>query len=117
MGITIYYHGGLDDPAHLEAVLEMLRDECARRNWPYRAHDFEARGTFKTYSTRSTPSDLLGLQQSAVETSSVELDTRWRGLIIKPHPDSEALMLMFDQQTGQTQLILSPRYQDTVRAD
>ena len=47
MGVTIHYHGGLDDPAQLEAALAMLRDECERRGWPYRARDFEARGTFR----------------------------------------------------------------------
>jgi hypothetical protein len=106
MGITIYYHGGLDDPAQLDAALAMLRDECARRNWPHRAHDFAARGTFKTYSARSIPSDLPGLERSAVETNSVELDTRWRGLIVKPHPDSESLTLMFDPQTGRLMMLM-----------
>jgi hypothetical protein len=35
MGVTIYYHGGLDDPAQLEAALVMLREECERRGWPF----------------------------------------------------------------------------------
>ena len=58
MGVTIHYHGGLDDPAQLNAALAMLRVECQQRGWPYRAHDFSARGTFETYSVRSVPSDL-----------------------------------------------------------
>ncbi len=100
MGVTIYYHGGLDDPAQLDAALAMMRDECAQRGWSYRAHDFSARGTFKTYSTRSVPSDLPGVTDNTVETHSVEMNTRWRGLIIQPHPKSESLVLMFDPQTG-----------------
>ena len=100
MGVTIHYHGGLDDPAQLEAALLMLREECERRGWAYRAHDFEARGTFETYSVRSVPGDLPGLDDGVVETDFVELDTRWRGLIVEPHPESESLVLMFDPSNG-----------------
>jgi hypothetical protein len=106
MGITIHYHGGLDDPAQLDAALTLLREECARRGWPYRAHDFSARGKFETHSTRSVPSDLPGLEESVVETHTVELNTRWCGLIIQPHhPESESLLLMFDPQTGRLMLL------------
>ena len=107
MGVTIYYHGGLDDPAQLEAALVMLREECDRRGWPYRAHDFEARGTFEVYSVRSVPGDLPGLDDGVVETDFVELDTRWRGLIIEPHPESESLVLMFDPGNGRLMMLTS----------
>jgi hypothetical protein len=106
MGVTIHYHGKLDEPAQLEAALAMLRAECEQRCWPYRAHDFSARGTFETYSVRSVPGDLPGLDESVVETDYVELNTRWRGLIIKPHPDSESLVLMFDPQTGRLMMLM-----------
>ena len=106
MGVTIHYHGGLDDPAQLDAALAMLREECARRNWPYRAHDFSARGTFETNTTRSVPSDLPGVEDSVVETHYVELNTRWRGLIVQPHPESESLVLMFDPQTGRLMMLM-----------
>ena len=107
MGVTIYYHGGLDDPAQLEAALAMLRAECERRGWLYRAHDFEARGTFETYSVRSVPGDLPGLDDGVVETDFVELDTRWRGLIVQPHPESESLVLMFDPGSGRLMMLMS----------
>jgi hypothetical protein len=107
MGVTIHYHGGLDDPAQLDAALAMLHTECDQRNWPCHAHDFEARGTFETYSVRSAPSDLPGLDAGVVDTSYVELDTRWRGLIIEPHPKSESLVLMFDPQTGRLMMLMS----------
>jgi hypothetical protein len=107
MGVTIHYHGGLDDPAQLDAALAMLREECKRRNWPYQDHDFEARGTFETYSVRSVPSDLPGMDDGIVETDDVELDTRWRGLIIEPHPDSESLALMFDPCNGRLMMLMS----------
>jgi hypothetical protein len=106
MGVTIHYHGGLDDPAQLNAALAMLRVECQQRGWPYRAHDFSARGTFETYSVRSVPSDLPGLDDGIVETNYVELDTRWRGVIIEPHPESEGLVLMFDPQTGRLMMLM-----------
>ena len=107
MGITIHYHGGLDNPAQLEAALAMLREECERRGWPYRAHDFEARGTFETYSVRSAPSEIPGVEDSLAETEYVELDTRWRGLIVEPHPESEDLVLMFDQRNGRLMMLVS----------
>ncbi len=106
MGVTIHYHGGLDDPAQLDAALAMLRAECEQRGWPYHAHDFSARGTFKTYSVRSVPSDLPGLDDGVVETNYVELDTRWRGLIIEPHPESERLVLMFDPSNGRLMMLM-----------
>ena len=107
MGVTIYYHGGLDDPAQLAAALAMLREECERRGWPYRARDFEARGTFETYSVRSVPGDLPGVDDGVVETGFVELDTRWRGLIIAPHSESESLVLMFDPGSGRLMMLMS----------
>jgi hypothetical protein len=106
MGVTIHYRGGLDDPAQLDAALAMLRAECEQRGWPYRAHDFSARGTFETYTSRSVPSDLPGVEDSVVETHYVEMDTRWRGLIIQPHPESESLVLMFDPQTGRLMMLM-----------
>ncbi len=106
MGITIHFHGGLDDPAQLDAALAMLREECKQRGWPYAEHDFEASGTFETYTTRSVPSELPGVEDSVVETDSVELDTRWRGLIIQPHPQSESLDLMFDPQSGWLMMLM-----------
>ena len=105
MGVTIHYHGGLDDPAQLEAALALLREECERRGWPYRAHDFAARGTFAIYSVRPADSDIAGLDDRVVETAYVELDTRWRGLIIQPHPESESLRLMFDPASGRLMML------------
>jgi hypothetical protein len=106
MGITIHYHGGLDDPAQLDAALTMLRAECQRRSWPYDEHDFEASGTFETYTFRTVPTDLPGVSDSIADTEYVELDTRWRGLIIDPHPDCEALFMMFDPQTGRLMMLM-----------
>jgi hypothetical protein len=91
MGITLHYHGRLNDPAQLDAALTMLREECKQRGCPYRTRNFEARGTFETYSVRSVPSDVPGLGDGMVETDHVELETRWRGLNIQPHPESESL--------------------------
>ncbi len=107
MGVTIHYHGGLDDPAQLDAALAMLRGECERRGWPHRAHDFEARGAFETYSVRSVPSEIPGVDDGVAETDYVELDTRWRGLIAQPHPESESLTLMFDPNNGRLMMLMS----------
>ncbi len=106
MGVTIHYHGGLDDPTQLDLALAMLRTECDQRGWSYDEHDFEASGTFETYTSRTVPTDLPGLDDGIVETDYVALDTRWRGLIIDPHPDCEPLFVMFDPQTGRLMMLM-----------
>ena len=40
------------------------------------------------------------------EAHDVELNTRWRGLIIQPHPESESLVLMFDPQAGRLMTLM-----------
>ncbi len=107
MGVTIHYHGGLDDPRQLDVALDMLREECDRRSWPYRKLDFEAKGKFETESFRAEPSDIPGVEDIIVETEYAELDTRWRGLSIDPHPECESLLLMFDPQNGRLLLLIS----------
>ncbi len=106
MGVTIHYHGGLDDPTQLDLALAMLRTECDQRGWSYDEHDFEASGTFETYTFRTVPTDLPGLDDGIVETDYVALDTRWRGLMIDPHPDCEPLFMMFDPQTGRLMMLM-----------
>jgi hypothetical protein len=61
MGVTIRYHGVLDDPAQLDAALAMLREECAQRGWPCEELDIEARGPHETYTFRDVPGPLPGL--------------------------------------------------------
>jgi hypothetical protein len=106
MGVTIHCHGGLDDPTQLDTALAMLRTECDQRGWSYDNHDFEASGTFETYTFRTVPTDLPDVSDSITETNYVELDTRWRGLIIDPHPDCEPLFMMFDPQTGRLMMLI-----------
>jgi hypothetical protein len=52
------------------------------------------------------PSDLPGVDDGVVETAYVELNTRWRGLIIEPHPESESLVLMFDPDNGRLMMLM-----------
>ncbi len=84
----------------------MLRAECEQRGWSYDEHDFEASGTFETYTFRTVPTDLPGVSESITDTDYVELDTRWRGLIIDPHSNSEPLFMMFDPQTGRLMMLM-----------
>ena len=67
---------------------------------------FRRAAHLKHYSVRSVPSNIPGLDDGVVETNDVELDTRWRGLIITPHPESEGLVLMFDPQTGRSMMLM-----------
>lgn len=105
MGVTIHFHGALDDPAQLDAALAMLREECERRGWPYRALDFGARGPHETCTFRQVPGPLPDWTDVITETEIAELDTRWRGLSIEPHPDCESLLMMFDEHDARLMLL------------
>ena len=105
MGVTIHFHGALDDPARLNAAFAMLREECGRRGWPYRSLDFEARGPHETYTFHEVPGLLPGQTDVITQTEMAELDTRWRGLSIEPHPDCESLLMMFDEHDARLMLL------------
>jgi hypothetical protein len=105
MGVTIHFHGALDDPARLNAAFAMLREECERRGWPYRSLDFGARGPHETYTFHEVPGLLPGQTDVITKTEIVELDTRWRGLSIEPHPDCESLLMMFDEHDARSMLL------------
>ena len=107
MGVTIHYHGALDDPAQLDAALAMLREECAQRGWPCEGLGIEARGPHETYTFRDVPGPLPGWTDTITETEIVHLDTRWRGLAIDPHPDCETLLMMFDERDARLMLLYS----------
>jgi hypothetical protein len=105
MGVTIHFHGALDDPAELDAALAMLQAECERRGWPYRSLNFEARGPHETYTFREVPGLVPGQTDVITGTEIVELDTRWRGLFIEPHPNCESLLMMFDECDARLMLL------------
>ncbi len=105
MGVTIHFHGALDDPRQLDAALAMLQSECERRGWPYRSLNFEVRGPHETYTCREAPGPLPGWTDVITETEIVELDTRWRGLSIESHPDCESLLMLFDECDARLMLL------------
>ena len=107
MGVTIHYHGALDDPTQLDHALKMLKDESDRRGWPYRELDFEASGPFEYETTHTVPGPLPGWEDIIAETHIIELDTRWRGLIIEPHAECEGLVLMFDPKEARLMMLMS----------
>jgi hypothetical protein len=107
MGVAIHYHGALDDPTQLDSALSMLKSECTRRNWPYRELDLEASGPFEYETTHTVPGPLPGWEDIIAETHIVELDTRWRGLIIEPHPECEGLVLMFEPKEARLMMLMS----------
>jgi len=107
MGVTIHYHGELDDARQLDAALAMLRQECEQRGWPYHDFDIEARGPHETYTFHEEPGPLPGWTDCFPDTEIVELDTRWRGLSIEPHPKCESLLLMFDVRDARLMMLQS----------
>ncbi len=68
MGVTIHYHGGLDDSHQFDAALAMLQAECERRGWPYRNLNIEARGPHETYTFREVPGPFPGWTDMITET-------------------------------------------------
>jgi hypothetical protein len=107
MGVTIHYHGELDDARRLDAALAMMRQECERRGWPCRDFDVEAHGPYETYTFHEEPGPLPGWTDYVPDTEIVELDTRWRGLSIQPHPKCESLLLMFDARDARLMMLHS----------
>ena len=105
MGVTIHFHGALDDPVQLDAALAMLQAECERRGWPYRSLNFEVRGPHEMYTFHQVPGPLPDWTDVITETEIVELDTRWRGLSIEPHPDCESLLMLFDECDARLMLL------------
>ncbi len=82
MGMTIHYHGQLDDPARLDDALAMVQDWCADHEWPCRWLDFMVEGPHTTIDDG--------------EERVIEMNTRWRGWMIQPHPECESLLLAFE---------------------
>ena len=82
MGITIHYHGRLDDPLRIDDALAIIRAWCVDHEWPCRWLEFEVKG----------PHTALADGEERV----IELNTRWRGWTIQPHPECESLLLAFD---------------------
>jgi hypothetical protein len=44
MGMTIHYHGRMDDPARLDDALAVIREWCADHEWPCRWLDIKVEG-------------------------------------------------------------------------
>jgi hypothetical protein len=107
MGVAIHYHGALDDPTQLDSALSMLKSACAQRNWLYRELDFEASGQFEYETSHTVPGPLPGWEDIITETHIIEMDTRWRGLIIEPHTDCESLVLMFEPKEARLMMLMS----------
>jgi hypothetical protein len=107
MGVAIHYRGALDDPAQLDNALTMLKAECDRRKWPYRELDFEASGPFEYETTHTVPGPLPGWEDIIAETHIIEMDTRWRGVIIEPHEECEGLVLMFEPKEARLMMLMS----------
>lgn len=76
MGITIHYSGKLDDPRVLPQLLAEARHFCFQRRWRYLDVDDRIIGKLD---------------------NGVPVDDVMRGIIIKPHPNSESVYLTFNQ--------------------
>lgn len=82
MGISIHYHGRLDDTERLDEALRMIETWCRQHEWSCHRLEFETRGTYVSAD--------IGAELP------VELDTSWRGWSIDPHDKCESLVLAFD---------------------
>jgi hypothetical protein len=89
MGITIHYHGKLDDTRVLPDLLLAARHFCFQRRWKYIDVDDRVIGKVE----RWIPS-----KGEEIKTVTSRIDDWQRGIIIDPHPESESVWLTFNQQ-------------------
>lgn len=76
MGITIHYSGRLDDLRVLPQLLAEARHFCFQRRWRYLDVDDRIIGKLE---------------------DGMPVDDVMRGIVIKPHPNSESVYLTFNQ--------------------
>ncbi len=89
MGITIHYSGKLDDSRTLPQLLDAARLFCSERGWTFQNIDDRVVGTVE----RWIPSN-----DEEIHTESRSIDDTQRGILINPHPESETITLIFNQQ-------------------
>lgn len=88
MGITIHYHGKLEDPSVLPDLLIAARHFCFQRHWKYRDVDDRILGTLERWIPTSG---------DEVRTETTPVDDTLRGILILPHKMCEAVALTFTQ--------------------
>ncbi len=88
MGISIRYHGRLDDPCVLPQLLADARYFCFRRKWKYVEVDDRIIGTLDRWQ---------GNASGRFEVFSTPIDDIQRGLLIQLHRECDTLCLTFNQ--------------------
>ncbi len=89
MGITIHYHGKLDNPRVLDNLLDDARLFCRKRGWEWQDIDDRVIGTVERWMREES-------QGAQVVTRDFPLDDTLRGIIVNPHPESEGVWLTFN---------------------
>lgn len=95
MGITIHYNGTLDDPRVLPDLLAAARHFCFQRKWKYLDVDDRIIGTVERTVIDKEDAKT---HTTYYATTKAPIDDTLRGVIIQPHPESEAVWLTFNQQ-------------------
>lgn len=88
MGITIHYHGQLEDPGVLPDLLMAARHFCFQRHWKYHDVDDRILGTLERW---------IPAAGEVVRTESTPVDDTLRGILISPHKMCETVVLTFNQ--------------------
>ncbi|MBI5649751.1 MAG: hypothetical protein HZC40_04775 [Chloroflexi bacterium] len=102
MGITIHYHGKLDDARVLPELLIAARHFCFQRDWEYDEIDDRVLGKVERWTTTEVKNEelsneLVECTDAFVETTLHPLDDVQRGILIQTHPESEPVWLLFNQ--------------------
>jgi len=102
MGITIHYSGKLANLRALPELLITARYFCFQRGWEYSEVDERVIGEVERWTTTDVRNEELSDDETdwtdtTVETSIHPLDDVQRGIVIDPHPESEAVSLVFNQ--------------------
>jgi hypothetical protein len=92
MGITIHYHGRLQDPASLAQLGQEIQLACGRLGWPYHLIDERVLGVGEYVVYHEEP----GEDTIFTEVETAPLEDRWRGVAVQP-PGCETLWLTFSR--------------------
>ena len=93
MGITIHYHGHLQDRAQLPELVSQLKTACRKLGWPCEEINERLVGSVERLVEEPDPQDE---NTSSFVSVTEALDDRWQGLVIQP-PECEPLFFTFNR--------------------
>ena len=113
MGVTIHYRGKLKSPSLIEPLMQEVADICQSKNWKYNL--FNGKKDFDELLKSPEEADEweeANPDEQAIK-ASIDTDIDLRGISFHPHPESESVILTFNNEGELKSLIamlLLPEY-------